>query len=59
MEVSTWTGEQLAVGSQHADSVRVIVFSQANGDAALGQYAAGSIQGAAGDTGLFIKDHAY
>lgn len=32
---------------------------QANGDAALGKYAAGTVAGAAGDSSLFIKDHAY
>jgi hypothetical protein len=32
---------------------------QANGDAALGKYSAGSVAGAAAGVGLFIKDHAY
>ena len=37
-----------------------IVFSlQANSHAAQGTYEWGSCQGYAGDTGLFIKDHAY
>ena len=31
---------------------------QANGEAALGKYG-GGVAGAAGDSSLFIKDHAY
>lgn len=36
----------------------VIFLIQANGEAALGKYA-GGVAGAAGDSSLFIKDHAY
>lgn len=32
---------------------------QANGDASLGKYVAGSVQGASGDAGLFVANHAY
>lgn len=32
---------------------------QANGDAALGKYVAGSVSGASGDAGLFVANHAY
>lgn len=35
-----------------------VVFT-ANGLAAVGKYQAGSVQGAAADKGLFIKDHNY
>lgn len=37
----------------------MIVFLQANSEAAVGKYVAGSVQGKAGEAGLFIKDHAY
>jgi fructose-bisphosphate aldolase class I len=33
--------------------------AKANGNASMGKYVAGSIVSAAGDQGLFIKDHAY
>lgn len=33
--------------------------AKANGDASLGKYAAGSVQGQAGDASLFIQNHAY
>ncbi|CAG9767874.1 unnamed protein product [Ceutorhynchus assimilis] len=33
--------------------------AKANSDASLGKYLAGSIQGKAGDAGLFIQNHAY
>lgn len=33
--------------------------AKANSEASLGKYAAGSIQGKAGDAGLFVKNHAY
>lgn len=32
---------------------------QANGEAALGKYVAGSAAGAAGDAALFVANHAY
>lgn len=32
---------------------------QANGDASLGKYVAGSVSGASGDSGLFVANHAY
>lgn len=32
---------------------------QANGDASLGKYVAGSVTGASGDAGLFVANHAY
>lgn len=35
------------------------LFSQANGQASLGKYAAGSVVGQAADVGLFVKNHAY
>lgn len=34
-------------------------FFQANGEAALGKYAAGSIVGAGADATLFVANHAY
>lgn len=33
--------------------------AKANSDASLGKYIPGSIEGKAGDTGLFVKNHAY
>ncbi|VEN50800.1 unnamed protein product [Callosobruchus maculatus] len=33
--------------------------AKANSDASLGKYVAGSVAGKAGDTGLFVKNHAY
>ena len=37
-----------------------ILFSlQANGDAALGKYQAGSVVGAGADAKLFVANHAY
>ncbi|XP_066255486.1 fructose-bisphosphate aldolase [Euwallacea similis] len=33
--------------------------AKANSDASLGKYQAGTIQGKAGDTGLFVQNHAY
>lgn len=35
-----------------------IIF-QANSEASLGKYEAGSAKGKAGDAGLFVKDHVY
>lgn len=32
---------------------------QANGDASLGKYVAGSVTSASGDSGLFVANHAY
>lgn len=32
---------------------------QANGDASLGKYIAGSVSSASGDKGLFVANHAY
>lgn len=34
-------------------------FKQANGEAALGKYAAGSVVGAGADATLFVANHAY
>ncbi|CAG9821380.1 unnamed protein product [Phaedon cochleariae] len=33
--------------------------AKANSEASLGKYVAGSVEGKAGDTGLFVKNHAY
>lgn len=32
---------------------------QANSEASLGKYVAGSVEGKAADAGLFVKNHAY
>lgn len=36
-----------------------ILFLQANGEAAQGKYAAGSVIGAGADATLFVANHAY
>lgn len=42
------------------DSYFILSLSfQANGDASLGKYVAGSVAGASGDKGLFVANHAY
>ncbi|XP_067014990.1 fructose-bisphosphate aldolase [Anabrus simplex] len=54
----------LRAWSGKADNVKaaqdeLIKRAQANGNAALGKYEAGSVTGKAADVGLFIKDHNY
>lgn len=39
--------------------IEIVLYFQANGDAALGKYAAGSVQGVGADKGLFVANHAY
>lgn len=39
--------------------LKLFFIFQANGQAAVGQYVAGSVQGSAGTQGLFVKNHAY
>lgn len=39
--------------------VKLIFSFQANSESSLGKYVAGSVEGKAGDTGLFVKNHAY
>lgn len=38
---------------------KTFLIFQANSEASLGKYVAGSVEGKAGDTGLFVKNHAY
>lgn len=51
-----WAGKDENVAAGQAELMKR---AKANSDASLGKYEAGSIQGKAGDQGLFIKDHAY
>lgn len=53
-----WFGEELWILERTVCLITFLRF-QANGLAAKGQYQAGSVQGQAGDQGLFIKDHNY
>ncbi|KAJ8916672.1 hypothetical protein NQ315_000317 [Exocentrus adspersus] len=51
-----WQGkdENITAGQQE-----LLKRAKANSQASLGTYAAGSVEGKAGDTGLFVKNHAY
>ncbi|KAF2882785.1 hypothetical protein ILUMI_23297 [Ignelater luminosus] len=51
-----WAGKDENIAAGQSELMKR---AKANGEASLGKYAAGSIAGAAGDKGLFIKDHAY
>lgn len=45
--------------NQADNKVKLCFLIQANGDAALGKYAAGSVVGAGADATLFVANHAY
>ncbi|XP_056630267.1 fructose-bisphosphate aldolase-like [Diorhabda carinulata] len=51
-----WQGkdENVQAGQQE-----LLKRAKANGEASMGKYVAGSVEGKAGDAGLFIKNHAY
>ncbi|KAL3284699.1 hypothetical protein HHI36_018848 [Cryptolaemus montrouzieri] len=50
-----WVGKD---GNVAAGQKELLIRAKANSQASLGKYEAGSPQGKAGETGLFIKDHA-
>uniref|UniRef100_A0A0A9YCA7 Fructose-bisphosphate aldolase n=1 Tax=Lygus hesperus TaxID=30085 RepID=A0A0A9YCA7_LYGHE len=51
-----WQGKDEQVAAGQAE---LLSRALANGQAAVGKYVAGSVQGKAGDQGLFIQNHAY
>jgi len=51
-----WGGKDSNVAAGQAELLKR---AKANGEAAVGRYAAGSVSGQAGGQGLFVKDHAY
>ncbi|KAF5290064.1 hypothetical protein FQA39_LY14845 [Lamprigera yunnana] len=51
-----WAGKDENVANGQTELLKR---AKANSESSLGNYEAGSIQGSAGDAGLFIKDHAY
>lgn len=51
-----WGGKPENIKAAQAELLKR---AKANGDASLGKYAAGSVQGQAGDASLFIQNHAY
>ncbi|KAK9876313.1 hypothetical protein WA026_012612 [Henosepilachna vigintioctopunctata] len=54
--LKAWVGKDENVAAAQKE---LLNRAQANSQASLGKYEAGSVHGKAGDKGLFIKDHAY
>uniref|UniRef100_R4G5J0 Fructose-bisphosphate aldolase n=1 Tax=Rhodnius prolixus TaxID=13249 RepID=R4G5J0_RHOPR len=54
--LKTWKGRAECVPAAQEELIKR---AHANGEAALGKYVAGTVASAAGDTDLFIKNHAY
>ncbi|KAG8230871.1 hypothetical protein J437_LFUL011512 [Ladona fulva] len=54
--LKAWAGKTENVKTAQEELIKR---AKANGDASLGKYNPGSIQGVAADVGLFIKDHNY
>jgi len=54
--LKAWQGKDANVAAAQQELLKR---AQANSNAALGKYQSGTIQGAAGDQGLFVKNHAY
>ncbi|CAG9767875.1 unnamed protein product [Ceutorhynchus assimilis] len=51
-----WGGKDNQI---QAAQMELLKRARANSEASLGKYRAGSVQGKAGDAGLFVKNHAY
>ncbi|KAJ8958405.1 hypothetical protein NQ318_002187 [Aromia moschata] len=54
--LKAWQGKDENV---QAGQNELLVRAKANSEASLGKYVAGTVKGKAGDTGLFVKNHAY
>lgn len=54
--LKTWAGKDANVAAAQAELLKR---AQANSLASLGKYQAGAVSGAAGEQGLFVKNHAY
>ncbi|KAJ8978357.1 hypothetical protein NQ317_002666 [Molorchus minor] len=54
--LQAWQGKDENIAAAQNELLRR---AKANSEASLGKYVAGSAKGKAGDTGLFIKNHAY
>ncbi|TOF85598.1 hypothetical protein CGJ15_25860 [Vibrio parahaemolyticus] len=52
--LKAWSGKDVKAGQ-----TELLKRAKANGAAALGKYSAGTCSGAAGEAGLFVKDHQY
>lgn len=52
--LKAWKGKDVKAGQ-----AELLKRAKANGLACQGKYAAGSVHGAAGEAGLFVKDHQY
>lgn len=52
--IKAWKGTDVKAGQ-----AELLKRARANGLAAQGKYSAGSCSGAAGDAGLFVKNHQY
>jgi len=52
--LKAWSGKDVKAGQ-----AELLKRAKANGAAALGKYSAGTVAGAAGDQGLFVKNHQY
>ncbi|XP_071515903.1 fructose-bisphosphate aldolase-like [Panulirus ornatus] len=52
--LKAWSGKDVKAGQ-----AELLKRAKANGAAALGKYSAGSCSGAAGEAGLFVKNHQY